>query len=427
MAFREWLRRRLGTWDIYALVHHDSQSTFYLMAGFILLAAGQYGLFVMLYSAALLIAVALAYGEMGSRFPETGGSYLHVKIGLGNLGAFTAVWLLAIDQIIMVGYGTLDASRYILAYSGLAIPPQALAIALSTALYILALVGIKESSRVGLAVFTAEAAVMTALLAAVFTKFGAPPPYFSWRGVEPQNLLYAFSLASRGYTGIDAIGQLAGEATAPLIQIPRAAAIAAAVGTTYGLLLSSAIMSALTPAEIKDPALVMLQLAQKAAPPMETPVFAVIVMIMLMAALTGYVSFARLIYILADEKLLPPHFAKLHRRFRTPYVGLTFTYVVSILFLLPGEIELLVDIYAVGSLINYLMIALSLGLVTKRGILHSAFRSPRIRGFPTTSIAAIALTATGIAFTAIEKLPYLWFLALWLAFGYLLYAATRKR
>ena len=39
---REWLRRRLGVFDIYALVHSDSQSTFYFVLGFIAYDAGQY-------------------------------------------------------------------------------------------------------------------------------------------------------------------------------------------------------------------------------------------------------------------------------------------------------------------------------------------------------------------------------------------------
>lgn len=397
------------------------------MAGYILLSAGQYGFLVVLYSAALLASVALAYGEMGSRFPETGGSYLHVKVGLGSLSAFTAVWLLSIDQVIMVGYGTLDATKYILSYFGLNLPPQAVAIAMSTALYVLTLIGIRESSRVGLSVFLLEFAVLSTLLTLAFIKFGSPPPFFRWGNVGASNLLYALSLASRGYTGIDAIGQLAGEATAPLIQIPRAAMIAAIVGTSYGTLLSSAIMSALAPSEIGDPALVMLDLARKTAWWLVTPVFLVVVLIMLMAAVTGYVAFARLVYILAEEKLLPPLFSRVHKRFRTPYVGLTMTYIVSILFLLPGEIQLLVDIYAVGSLINYFMIALSLGLVTRRGIFYSAFRSPRIKGLPLTSILAMAFTATGLVFTFAEKWPYLWFLGLWLALGYLLYFTALRR
>ena len=85
---REWLRRRLGVFDIYALVHADSQSTFYFVLGFVAYYAGQYAFLGTLYGVALMAAIALTYGEMGSRFPETGGSYLYVKYAFGAAVAY---------------------------------------------------------------------------------------------------------------------------------------------------------------------------------------------------------------------------------------------------------------------------------------------------------------------------------------------------
>ncbi|MBP1449739.1 MAG: amino acid permease, partial [Thermoproteus sp.] len=110
---RDWLRRRLNVFDIYSLVHADSQSTFYFVLGVIAAAAGEYAFWAVLYGTALMMAIALAYGEMGSRFPESGGSYLYVKTALGELAGFFSAWLLAFDQAVMVAYGSLDGALYL--------------------------------------------------------------------------------------------------------------------------------------------------------------------------------------------------------------------------------------------------------------------------------------------------------------------------
>jgi len=93
---RDWLRRRLNVFDIYSLVHADSQSTFYFILGVVAAEAGRYTFLVVLYGTALMVAIALAYGEMGSRFPETGGSYLYVKTALGRTFGFFSAWLLRV-------------------------------------------------------------------------------------------------------------------------------------------------------------------------------------------------------------------------------------------------------------------------------------------------------------------------------------------
>ena len=67
---REWLRRDLNTLDMYSLVHADSQSTFYLVMGFIALYSGKESLFITIFAVLLLVSISLVYGEIGSRFPE---------------------------------------------------------------------------------------------------------------------------------------------------------------------------------------------------------------------------------------------------------------------------------------------------------------------------------------------------------------------
>ncbi|MEZ0319650.1 MAG: APC family permease [Pyrobaculum sp.] len=423
---KQWLRRKLGVFDLYALVHADSQSTFYFMLGFLALEAGAYGFFVAVYSVLLMISIALTYGEMGSRFPETGGSYLYVKYAYGSVAAFFSTWALSFDQIIMIGYGTIDAAKVLQkTLLGAAAAEWLVAALISTALFLITLIGIRESAAVAKAVAVLDLLVMSPLIAAALLLYPSAPPYFNWRGVAPASLLFALSLASRGFTGVDAIGQLAGEAREPLVQVPKASLLVIAIGTTYSLGLMAAVMAALSPGEVEDPAVAPLYVAEKIHPLLHYLVTLDLFLIMIMAALAGYVAFSRLSFMLAEQGHLPPLFRRLHKRFRTPVASLAVAYAVSLLLISMGEVEIIVATYGIGSLVNYLMVATSLAKAAKTGTLHGAFNTPLIRGIPLSAWMAMALLPAGLAFTLLEKYPQLWAWALWLAAGVLFYLTRR--
>jgi len=424
---RGWLRRRLGVFDMYALVHSDVQSTYYFLAGFIAFYAGQYAFFGALYGVALMAAIALTYGEMGSRFPETGGSYLYVKYAFGAAAAYVSAWLIAFDQIVMVAYGTIDAAKTLNKALGLGVADSILAAALTSGLFALTIVGIRESAALAKAVASLDIAVIPTLIISALLLRPAWPPYFNWGGVEAASLLFAFSLLSRGFTGIDAIGQLAGEAREPLVQVPRATALVVAMGTFYGLGLTAAIMSALRPEDIKDPAIAPLYLAASIHPVLLYAAALNLFLVMTVAALAGYISFSRMMYMLAEEGHIPGVLAKLHRRFRTPYLSLTVVYLISLALVLPGELEIILAIYAIGSLLNYLLVAIALAKAARSGTLYSAFKTPYVAGIPLSALVAIALLPAGIALTILEKYRYLWALGLWLLAGVALHLIQRRR
>lgn len=423
---RTWLRRRLGVFDMYALVHSDIQSTYYFLVGFIAVYAGQFGFLGAIYGVLLMAAIALTYGEMGSRFPETGGSYLYVKYSFGVVTAYMFAWLLAFDQIMMITYGTIDAAKIInKVVPGLG-DEVLIAVVLSTALLIVTVLGIRETAALAKLVAVVDLAVMPTLIFLALYLYPAWPPFFNWAGVEAAGLFFAFSLLSRGFTGIDAIGQLAGEAKEPLVQVPRATILVVAVGTFYGLGLMAAVMSALRPEELTDPAVAPLHLAEKLHPALLYAAAVSIFLVMLTAALAGFISFSRMTYMLAEEGHLPRVFAKLHGRFRTPYISLGVAYVVSLALTVFGRVEVILAVYAIGSLINYIVVAAALAKASRSGTLHSAFKTPFIARVPLSSWIALTLLPVGLFLTLLEKYPYVWVLAVWAAAGALMYFVVKR-
>ncbi|MEZ0248042.1 MAG: APC family permease [Thermoproteus sp.] len=435
---RDWLRRKLGVFDIYSLVHADSQSTFYFILGVVAAAAGQHTFLVVLYGTALMTAIALAYGEMGSRFPETGGSYLYVKTALGKTAGFFSAWLLSFDQAVMVAYGSLDGALYLssmLSYYGIYIPYiiiRVLSFVIALSLAVLTFIGIKESARVSAAVAVLDLALIgvATVLLGLILELRTAPPYFAWSGVKAADIWAGLSYASRGYTGMDAIGQLAGEAEMPLIQVPRAAILAAGIGTAYGIGLTALLMNSVAYSVVaSNPATAVVNIA--ASLPYGTwlvfPVGVTTAVVQIMAALAGFVAFSRLVYKLAEEGMLPKPFSRVHKKYRTPYVSIMLSVAVALAFLSPGEIYIIADIYGVASLINYLMVSLALLLEVRRGELYGALRTPTIRGISLVGTSGVVLTATGLALSLIVKYHEIWALALWAAAGAALFLASSKK
>ncbi|MHB1003756.1 MAG: APC family permease, partial [Thermoleophilia bacterium] len=75
--------------------------------------------------------------------------------------------------------------------------------------------------------------------------------------------------------------------------------------------------------------------------------------ILLIATNAGILGISRLTFSMGKYKQLPPGFARLHSRFKTPYMAIIFAGVVAAVLLLPGRIDLLADLYSFGAMIGF--------------------------------------------------------------------------
>ncbi|MCC6031220.1 MAG: APC family permease, partial [Desulfurococcales archaeon] len=246
-----------------------------------------------------------------------------------------------------------------------------------------------------------------------------------WDRIDPVDMLIALALASRGFTGVDSIGQLAGEAKKPLTQIPRATFLLISIGSFFSISLMILLMNMVSYNDLTtDPSLAIYLIASET--PYITSITVVlstinIFMIMIMASLTGYVSFSRLLYILSQYKTLPSYLGSIHRIFRTPHIALTTAFIISLPLILIGEISVLLEVYAIGSLINYLMVSISLALLSRRGSLYGGFSTLRIKGIPITSFIGVPTLSTALIIVILVKYFFMWVIGLWLIAGLFLY------
>ena len=84
------------------------------------------------------------------------------------------------------------------------------------------------------------------------------------------------------------------------------------------------------------------------------------VTILIAATNAGVLGVSRLTYSMGMYRQLPDTMRRLHRRYRTPYVGILVFSGFACVALLPGQADFLGKIYAFGAMLSFSMAHLSL-------------------------------------------------------------------
>src|SRR6202008_1230909 len=107
--------------------------------------------------------------------------------------------------------------------------------------------------------------------------------------------------------------------------------------------------------------------------------------ILFIATNAGLIGISRLSWSLAEHRQLPEVFSRLHRRFRTPAFTIVFYSVIAGALLIPGQIDLLGNLYSFGAMLSFTIAHISVvALRVRAPDLERPYRAPwnvRIRGY----------------------------------------------
>jgi basic amino acid/polyamine antiporter, APA family len=416
----------------------------------------------------------LCYAEFASMIPISGSAYTYSYTTLGEFLAWIIGWDLILEYLFAASTVSVGWSGYMVSFLkdfGIHIPvqltaatgttminlpevgwqqltsnltttlteqginiaslPQVHAIINLPAMFVIALItglliiGIKESASFN--------NIMVIIKVAVILLFIAIGFYFikgaNWHPFIPKNtgewghfgisgILRAAGVIFFAYIGFDAVSTAAQEAKNPQRDMPIGILGSLTVSTILYILVAIVLTGVVsyTLLNVSDPVAVGVNA-------MGDSMFWLrpIIKIAALAGLSSVILVMllgqpRIFYTMAKDGLLPPVFAKVHPKFKTPYISSLLTGAVAIVLAGILPISVLGELVSIGTLLAFTIVCVSIIVLRKtRPDLHRPFRTPWVPVIP--ALGALICMAQMLA------LPFdTWArLIAWMAIGFIIY------
>ena len=461
------LPRTLGAGALFAACYGNVGSSIYYALG--VTAAFALGLtpVALILAGFIFVTTALNYAEGTAALPHAGGSSSFARRAFNAPIGFLVGWVQLLNYTATASISAYFAIGY-LGVFGKYVPLFHLlrtndvwhvtaTVLLIGFLMAINVIGIQESSLLNLVLAFTDLITQFALviLGIVLLLNFRTVIHNVHLGVAPTwgSFLASISIAMVTYTGIETISNLAEEAKDPGRNVPRA---------TMWVIVAVLFVSAFLPTIGMSVFPVHLENGQYvtdlATHWKEDPVAGIVskfmeplaviasvwvgilaFTILVIATNAGLIGISRLSYSLAGVDLLPKRFAKLHPKFRTPYVSIVVFGIAAAVLVLPGvfvgskEIDLMGATYALAA--TFAFASAHLSVMRLRFIepsLHRPYRMPWNIPFGRDSIPVLSLVGAlfiGTVFTQLvfQNISNSTFVFMgWLSLGALTYFLYRK-
>ena len=390
------LNRSLGTKEVFAIASGAMISSgLFVLPAVVYIKAGTSILSAYLLASLFIIPSMLSKAELATAMPKSGGVYFFIDRSFGSLfGTFTgfASWfsLSLKSAFALVGIGVFlqplmpvyspDMVKYI-------------AVGFTLIFTVLNLMSVKESGR---AQFIMVAFLLFILVG--FVILGIPHVdlnhFQPFAGAGRKNIILVTGMIFISFGGLTKVASVAEEIKNPKKSIPVGMFTAYGVVSILYLLSIFVTLGILNPEQMSS---TLTPLSTAAAVFLGQPGFIILSLSAMLAFITtanaGLMAASRDPMAMARDKILPPFFGRVSKKYKTPMVSIILTSLFMICSLLFLEIEDLVKVASTMKLIMFTMVNISVILMRQSRIVsyRPSFKAPF---YPYLQIAGIIIYIT---------------------------------
>lgn len=423
------LQRKLGIWACISIVAGSViGSSIFMKPATMAAQLGSPLLLSLVWVVAGVISIfgAMINAEVGAMLPETGGQYAYFRHMYGKFFSFMFGWasFIVINTAAIAGISFIFAqySAFFIelpSFSQATISSFKIHLPFIGDLYPLDNIGVKALAIVLIVIVTAinhrsvEAAgniqvfftlvkvlALILLIGGIFFTGKGNVTNFTTNSIDMDfsawALLTAFIAATSGalaaYDGWNNLGLAGGEIKNPEKNIPRGLIWGLVVCMIMYLLTTQAYLYMLPVEEMKHSSLVATDALQKVMGAGGASLIAVMVIISTAGAANGNIlPCSRITYAMAEDGVFFSWAAKEDKRNKTPYVSLWLQATWSVVFVLTGSFDMLMDMFVFVTWIFYGFAAY--GIIILRKKMPHAHRPFKLKGYPWIPVVFILFAA----------------------------------
>ncbi|KAI8094415.1 amino acid permease-domain-containing protein [Thamnidium elegans] len=409
---------------------------------------------------------ALSYSEMASMIPVAGSAYTYAYATMGEFVAWTIGWDLILEY--MVGAATVGVgwSGYFVKFFEVAsggkiklssdwteptikwveVPAE---MSLSGAylnvpgfciimlITLILVIGIRQSAMFNTIVVTIKLVVILIFIFALsgFLDPANFSPYIpentgDWHFFGVPGIFAAATTVFFSYIGFDAVTTAALEAKRPQRDLPIGILGSLVISTVLYLAFCTIMTGAANYTEFKGspvPASVAVEAVMRRYTDKNFAWLNILVAIGAVCGLTSVLLInllgqSRVFYAMAQDGLLPPMFAKIHPRFKTPHLATITVGTITAIMAAILPVDFLGNMTSVGTLLAFFIV--HLGVIVLRFTRPDIERRFKIPGGKYFSlIFPILGMCISVALIAVAEVTTIWRLFVWMFIGWILYFA----
>ena len=373
-----------------------------------------------LLAAVVAAATALCYAELAAMLPVAGSTYSYAYVAFGLFPAWFIGWDLLLEYLLSSSTVAVGWSGYADSLLGIHVGlvnwPAVLLVAGCTALLIR---GTQTSARVNAAIVALKLGVL--VLVIVVGALHVHPA--DWTPLAPfgaSGVMRGAGVLFFAYIGFDAVSTAAAETRDPSRTVPRALLLTVAVATTIYVALGVVLtgLVSYTSLDVPDP----IARALVSEPWLGTMVDVAAVLGLFATVLVTLYGQVRILLRMAEDGLLPPVFARVDPRRKTPVVNTLLCGAICATVSAFVPITVLGDLVSIGTLLAFLLVCG--GVVLLRRTHPETERPVRVRAL--RLVAGVGFVGSLALMTTLPAATWLR-LVVWLAIGLVIFFGYARR